>query len=156
MKIPKPLERKLHTLSVTVQELVCNIVLAIEGLEAEPQRKAQTEYETADSTKKATRLLNEQLKGFIEGRRIDPEDAAIAFAAISGRSTREVAEFFSMNQLYAMRRLCALRKQAAGWKPSKRRRMIANVVQLAFSFMLDPSEDDIHVLEIFSEAQRAR
>lgn len=110
MKLPRQLQRKLLSLSTTVQELVCNIVLAVEGLDPEPQRKAQTEYETAEKNKKATALIADKLHGVLShgGELVD--DIAISVAADAGRSTREIAEFLGVEQSYVMRRLCAVRK----------------------------------------------
>lgn len=144
MKLPRQLQRKLLSLSTTVQELVCNIVLAVEGLDPEPQRKAQTEYEAAEKNKKATALIAERLNAIVGQSGAIVDDIAISCAANSGRSTREIAAFFGYEQSYVMRRLCAVRKVV-----EKAHADVERPVALPSA-----SGDGATVLELFAEAQR--
>lgn len=138
-KLPNQLRRHFVNLSATIQVLIGEIVLSVEGLQAEANRKAATELETALRNKKATEQLNEQLSGFLTCHQLASEDATIAAGTAAGRSTKEVAEFLGIEPRYVMRRLCAIRKSVAGWR--------APIEQ-----------EELHaggeVLELFAEAQR--
>ncbi len=147
MKLPRTLQRRLANLSSTIQELVCNMVLAIEGYTEEPDRKAQTEYEYAQKNKRATEQLALQLREFLGDTVAD--DVAIAIAADAGRSTREIALFFELEQPYVMRRLCAIRKGIGRGvaQPVERRPLKSDV---------EGSSPSATVLELFAEAQGKR
>lgn len=155
IKLPRRLQRHVANLSSTVQVLLSEIVLAVEGYGDPEMRKADTEFKWADlKGKKDATKINAQLQQYVDYNKLKPEDAAIASAALAGRSTAEVAEFFGINQMYAMRRLCSLRKQADKFKPIVRRERIRSMVQLCFRFVMDPEADDAEVLEEFAEAAR--
>ncbi len=141
-KLPRQLRRHFVNLSATIQVLIGEIVLSVEGLQAEANRKAQTELDTALRNKKATELLAEQLRTFLDGAggSATADEVAYVIAAASGRSTREIADFFGAEQRYVMRRLCAAHKAAGAYAPPH-----------------DPHEhmDQVgEVLELFAEAQR--
>jgi hypothetical protein len=141
-KLPRQLRRAFVNLSATVQVLIGEIVLSVEGLHAEANRKAQTELEAALRNKKATEKLAEQLRTFLDGAggSLTADEVAYSIAAASGRSTREIANFFGAEQRYVMRRLCAAHKAAGTYSPPH-----------------EPHEDMTEggeVLELFAEAQR--
>lgn len=152
-KLPSKLQRAVSNLSTTVQVLLSEIVLAVEGLDDRARSEAG-KIDYAHKNKRATQLREQQLTDFLNARRIGSEDAAIAVSASAGRSTREIAEFLGIDQLYAMRRLCAVRKQAAVYKEKRQR--IRETVQLCFSFFraTPPTQDEADVLEVFAEAAR--
>lgn len=138
-KLPRQLRRHFANLSTTIQVLIGEIVLSVEGLHAEANRKAQTELEAALRNKKATAQIADKIQAFL-GETV-ADDVAITVAANAGRSTREIADFYGMEQRYVMRRLCAVRKGVAKW-PGKPH---------------EPHEDmneGGEVLELFAEAQR--
>lgn len=137
--LPNHLRRHLVNLSATIQVLVGEIILSVEGLQAEASRKAATELETALRNKRATEQLHKQLTEYLQHHQLPTEDAAIAFSASAGRSTAEIAKFYGFEQNYVRRRLCAIRKSAAKWQ--------APVEQME---LFDGGE----VLELFAEAQR--
>lgn len=145
-KLPNHLRRHFTNLSVTIQSLIGEIVLAVDGFPVTEPRTAQAEFETAVGTKYLTKKpieqMNDHLREFITCHQLSTEDATIALATVSGRSTKEIAHFLGLESRYVMRRLCAVRKAAAGWKPE---------VQLSFPFE-DSGECD--VIELFAEAQR--
>ncbi len=150
--LPRSLRRHFVNLSSTIQVLIGEIVLAVEGMDAEPNRKAETEYEDASRNKRATEQLAEQLRGFLEHERLDPTDSAIAVAASQGHTTREMSEFFGFKQAFVMRRLCAVMKRVNDKRRSQEREAAA---QLQMS-MFDGRGQGVHpdVIGLFAEAQR--
>ncbi len=117
-KLPSKLKRHFANLSATIQTLIGEIVLSVEGLQAESNRNASTEFEEVRSSQKATAALQDQLQAYLSQEKLSPTDAAIAVATAAGRSTREIADFHGFEQRYVMRQLCAIRKQIAKWNPA--------------------------------------
>lgn len=152
LKLPSKLSRAVNSVSTTVQVLIAEIIMHAEGLN-DRDRSEAGKLDYAMRNQRATELLEKQLQDFLCSRKLKPEDAAIAMAASVGHSTREIADFFDMSQLYAMRRLCAIRKQAADYK--RRRDRVKDIAQLCFAFFRspEPTQDQTDVVEIFSEAQ---
>ncbi len=138
-KLPSQLRRHFVNLSATIQVLVGEIILSVEGLQAEANRKAATELETSLRNKKATEQLNEQLSGYLTCNTLPPEDAMIAISTSHGRSTKEIADFLGIEPRYVMRRLCAIRKSVAEWRAPHEQEELY---------------DGGEVLELFAEAQK--
>lgn len=140
IKLPRKLQRHVANLSTTVQVLLSELVLYVEGHQHGQMRKAETEYKWALETgKKHAALLADQLQGFVGNRKCD--DVAIAVAASAGRSTGEIADFLGMEQEYVMRRLREIRRMAAKGQKAQHEA---------------EQNDDATVLELFVEAQRKR
>ncbi len=164
-KLPSKLRRHFVNLSATIQTLFGECILAIEGLDAEPNRKAQTEFEVATLSQKSTEQIAEQLQAFLSHKvvareTLDTVDGAIAVAAASGKSTREIAEFLGYKQRFVMRRLCAVQKLIVAAKVHKRSRPERFVRQLAFTFFggqeIRATDEGAEIAEVFAIAQRRR
>ncbi len=164
-KLPSKLQRHFANLSATIQTLFGECILAIEGLDAEPNRNARTEFEVATLSQKSTEQIAAQLQEFLSHKAaardiLDTVDGAIAVAAASGKSTREIAEFYGYKQRFVMRRLCAVQKLISAARVKPRSRPERFVRQLAFAWFggQDPNteSDGAEIAEVFAMAQRRR
>lgn len=153
IKLPRKLARHVGNLSATIQVLLTELVLAVEGQEDRARSEAG-KLDYAMRNKRATEKLERELQAYLAATKLPTEDAAIGLAASVGRSTGEIAEFFEIEQMYAMRRLCAIRKRAASFKP--RRSRVRQMVQLCFAFLAEPEEAAAEVFEVFADAARRR
>lgn len=151
MKLPKQLQRAVSTVSATVQQLIYEVALWAQGLPAEANRKARTEYEDAAANQRPTEQLAQRLDAFLrfqatltrrEGQ-LNPTDCAIAAAASSGRNTREIADFMGFEQTYVRNRLHKVHERAREWAAQQPNEEP------------EPGEtsDVSEVLDIFAEAQ---
>lgn len=137
-KLPSSLRRHFVNLSVTIQHLISEIVLTVEGMPSSENRALDAKLEQAARAQRANEKFNELLKDFLECHQLPPTDSAIAIATLNGRTTRQIAEFIGVEFEYAMRRLMHIRKLVAKWHPKED---------------IEP-RDGADVLELFVEAQR--
>ena len=137
-KLPSSLRRHFVNLSVTIQQLIGEIVLTVEGMPSSDNRALDAKLEQAARARRANEKFGEQLKDFLACHTLSPTDAAIACATLNGRTTRQIAEFIGVEFEYAMRRLMHIRKLVAKWHPVEE---------------IEPREG-ADVLELFAEAQR--
>jgi hypothetical protein len=138
-KLTGSLRSHFLNLSNTIQVLIGDIVLAVEGMHHEAVRREEARYDQAARARRANELSNDRLREYLAEHKIDTTDATIGQCTVSGRSTHETAEFLGLEYRFVMRRLCALRKDVAKWKPAIRH---------------EPAPHSADVLELFAEAQR--
>lgn len=136
--LPSSLHRKFVNLSLTVQQLVGEIVLTIEGMPTSDNRAENAKLEQAARARRANELINEQIRSLLTCNRLSNEDGAIALATVNGRSTKEIGEFLGMETKKVMRRLCEIKRAAQRWRPMEQAEM----------------QMGGEVLELFAEAQR--
>lgn len=118
-KLPASLRNHFLNLSLTIQQLVGEIILNVEGMADRDVRAENAMLEQSARAQRANELINDHLKAFLANHQLDSDDAAIAVATASGRSTSEIADFLGLERRHVMRRVCAVRKSAVKWKPEK-------------------------------------
>ncbi len=139
--LPATLHRKFVNLSLTVQQLVGEIVLTLEGMPTRDNRTETAKLEQAARARRANELITEQLRAFIACKQLGAEDSAIAVSTVAGRTTQQIADFCGLEARYVMRRLCQIKKLAQKWQP--------------VDVPIEEHEGG-EVLELFAEAQGKR
>ena len=140
-KLPANLRRHFLNLSTTIQQLIGEIVLTIEGMPAQENRAEAAKVEQAARARRANEAINDKLRDFINAHQMSADDACIAAATANGRNTSEIADFLGLRQEYVMRRVNAIRKTVAAWNPD------LGAIEAT----------EAHgVLEVFAEAQYRR
>lgn len=139
-KLPSRLRRHFTNLSVTIQQLVTEIVLTIEGMPSQENRAEDAKLEQAARARRSNEFINERLREFINTHQMNADDAAIASCTANGRTTTEIADFLGLEQNYVMRRVNAIRKTVAAWNPETGK--------------VEAYSDGNSIIEIFAEARQ--
>lgn len=116
-KLPANLKRHFVNLSVTIQQLIGEIVLTIEGMPSQENRAEDAKLEQSARARRANEAINNKLREFIQAHQLINDDAAIASATANGRSTGDIADFLGLEQRYVRNRVAAIRKAADVWRP---------------------------------------
>ncbi len=140
-RLPANLKRHFVNLSVTIQQLITEIVLTIEGMPAQENRAEDAKLEQSARARRANEAICNKLRDFIAAHQLLNDDAAIAMATANGRSTGEISDFLGLEQRYVRSRVHAIRKSADKWTAPPHTGA-------------DAYSDGASVIEIFAEAQR--
>lgn len=138
-RLPANLKRHFVNLSVTIQQLISEIVLTIEGMPTQENRAEDAKLEQSARARRANEAINDKLREFILSHEFINDDAAIATATANGRSTGDIASFMGLEQRYVRQRVGAIRKAVANWRPEPG--------------PIEAFSEGGSVIEIFAEAQ---
>ncbi len=139
LNLPADLHRHFVNLSTTIQSLITEIVLTVEGMSDVSNRSDVSKIEQSAKASRANELIVEKLNELFSCNKLNNDDSAICLAAMNGKNVKQISDFFGMNVFYVRRRLCALKKMFIYRKETKNTEVY---------------NEKIEILRIFADAQK--